>query len=131
MDGKPKLTLNNSEDIGFATDCLLMGVISLNEFKEWVYKIIKQYSIEDLPIYIFDLADYNEEIAGIYNVIGFSPNSNLSKIDEYALYGIAVKRFGSILDMPISIQKALETLGNNSKLLERFKIEFPFINLGF
>lgn len=52
MENKLKLTSNNNEDIGFATDCLLMGVISLNEFKKWVYKIIEQYKIDDLPIYI-------------------------------------------------------------------------------
>lgn len=131
MESKPKLTLNDSEDIGFATDCLLMGVISLNEFKEWVYKIVKQYNVEDLPIYIYDLTDYNEEVAGVYNIIGFSPNSNLKRIDEYALYGIAVKRFGGVFDMPISSNKALIALGDNPQILERFKREFPFINLDF
>lgn len=81
--------------------------------------------------YIYDLADYNEEIAGIYNVIGFSPNSNLKKLEKYALYGIAVKRFGSIFDMPISKKKALDELNRNPQILEKFRRTFPFIELGF
>ncbi|MCK3655910.1 hypothetical protein A4G19_09095 [Pasteurellaceae bacterium Macca] len=131
MERKPKLVLNNSEDIGFATDCLLMGLISLNEFKEWVCKIINKYNIEDVPEYLYDLADYNEDVVGVYNIIGFSPNSNLKEEDEHALYGIAVKRFGVVFDMPISSKKALVALKKNPQVLVRFKREFSFINLDF
>lgn len=128
---KFNLTKDNSEDIGFVTDCLLMGVISLKELKEWICKIIHQCDVDSLPTYIYNLLDYNGENSGVYNVISFSPNSKLRKIDEYALYGIGIKRFGTIFDMPIPRDVALNALDKNPYILERFKKEFDFINLDF
>jgi len=41
LENKPKLTKEDNSDIDFAITCLFYQAITLNEFKEWLYNIIK------------------------------------------------------------------------------------------
>ena len=46
-----------------------------------------------------------------------------------AMYGIGIKRFGEIYDMPISKKAALKALDQHPSILKRFKETFPFIKI--
>ncbi len=131
MVNKLRLTRESSEDIGFVKSCLIIGAIDRNEFKEWVFFIIKNNSVDDIPLYIFDLIDFNDYFCNLFEVIGFVLDSGLTDDEDNALYGIAVKRFGSFFDMPISEKRALKALSENPQVLDRFKQTFPFIYLDF
>lgn len=48
--------------------------------------------IEDIPFYIFDLADFNGGIGDIDNIVGFVSSYSLSKSKKNALTGIAFLR---------------------------------------
>ncbi|WP_077545506.1 hypothetical protein [Rodentibacter genomosp. 2] len=110
MENKPRLTLNNSEDIAFSKVCLIYDSIDLNEFKQWLYNLVRKSDIDDLPSYIFDLIEFDGFLSDLNQVIGFNPNTSLSLEEKNAIIGIAIKRFGSIFDMPISNKEALDAL---------------------
>lgn len=121
------ISKENSQDLGFAIGCLFSQSITLDEFKEWLYIVIKDNDIENIPSYIFDLLEFNQGLFHISNVIGFVPNDKLSKSEQNALTGIAVMRNVKVYDSPISKNKALLLLDKNPHILERFKTFFPFI----
>ncbi|KGQ67894.1 hypothetical protein ACLRAA_06205 [Gallibacterium anatis] len=131
MQNKLKLTRDESGDIGFVKSTLIAEAITLKEFNNWVIFIINNHPIDELPIYIFDLIDFKGYLCDLTNIIGFVPYSGLNDNENYALYGIALKRFGKIVDCPISYQCALDALNNNPQVLIRFKETFPFIELDF
>ncbi|HEZ6779543.1 TPA: hypothetical protein WI781_000864 [Neisseria meningitidis] len=87
-----KIIKEDSDDLGFAIKCLFSQSIDLNEFKLWIEQVIRDMPIEDIPFYIFDLADLDEEIDNIYNIIGFVSSYSLSKLRRNALTGIAFLR---------------------------------------
>ncbi|OOF53212.1 hypothetical protein BKK56_11680 [Rodentibacter genomosp. 2] len=122
---------NDSSILGFVVLCNSMKAINFEEFKEFLYLLIKN-TVEELPAFIWDLIDLEERnLSDIYQVIGFVPSSNLNDSERSAIYGITIKRFGSFFDMPISKNKALKALNENIQVLERFKNTFPFIKLDF
>lgn len=82
----------NSQDLNFSLACIYCQAIDIEEFKQWIKIVIKETSVDELPSYIFDLVDFNEPLFHITNVIGFVPSNNLSKKDEYAIYGITYLR---------------------------------------
>ncbi|WP_159990533.1 hypothetical protein [Pelistega ratti] len=90
-----------------------------NEFRDWIYLVIRSTEIAELLLYILDLIDFNGSFYELLNIIGFTPDPILNDEEDNALYGIAIKRFEDVFDMPIS----------KSEALERFKREFPFIYL--
>lgn len=109
-----------------------MRAIRFDEFKYFLYFLIKNYEVDELPVFIWELIDLDEErISDIYQIIGFVPSSNLSDSERNAIYGITIKRFGSFFDMPISEKQAIQSLEQNPQILVRFKNMFPFIELGF
>ena len=87
-----KIIKDDSDDLGFAIICLFSQSIDLNEFKLWIEQVIRDMPIEDTPFYIFDLADFDEEIANIDNIVGFVSSYSLSKSKKDALTGIAFLR---------------------------------------
>ncbi|MFU2090578.1 hypothetical protein ACU6T4_11620 [Avibacterium paragallinarum] len=131
MRNKLKLTKNESSDIGFAKSSLISEAITLDEFNEWVIFIIDNYPVDELPIYLFDLVDFQGYLCDLIGIIGFTPNSELNESENNALYGIAIKRFGNIIDCPISYDCALNALNNNPHVLTKFREIFPFIDLNF
>lgn len=122
----------NSFILGFVTLCKAMGAITNDEFKEFFYLLIKESNLDELPKFIWDLIDLdNPDMADIYHVIGFVPSSNLSDSEINAIYGITVKRFGPIFDMPITQQEAINLLDKKANIKNTFKKIFPFIKLSF
>ena len=85
--------------------------------------------IEDTPFYIFDLADFDEEIANIDNIVGFVSSYSLSKSKKDALTGIAFLRGIDVYDPPISKEKALKALKKHPEIYQRFQHFFPFVEL--
>ncbi len=85
--------------------------------------------IEDIPFYIFDLADLDEEIDNIYNIIGFVSSYSLSKLRRNALTGIAFLRGIDVYDPPVSKEKALKALEKHPEIYHKFKRFFPFVEL--
>lgn len=122
----------NKEDssiLGFVIYCEGIA-ITFNEFKEYLYFVIKNNSIDDLPNFIWDLIDLEEENKlHIYDIIGFATSDNFTKGEIMAMYGIGIKRFGEIYDMPISKKAALKALDQYPSILKRFKETFPFIKI--
>lgn len=127
MKNKFRLTRESSADIGFVKSCLIKGAITNNEFNEWIEYVIASDGVRELPQYIFDLIDFKGSFYELTNVIGFTPDPILTEVEDNAIYGIAIKRFGDVLDIPISKKHALKALEQHPMILERFKTTFPFI----
>ena len=124
-----KIIKEDSDDLGFAIKCLFSQSIDLNEFKLWIEQVIRDMPIEDIPFYIFDLADLDEEIDNIYNIIGFVSSYSLSKLRRNALTGIAFLRGVDVYDPPVSKEKALKALKKHPEIYQRFQHFFPFVEL--
>ncbi len=92
-----KIIKEDSDDLGFAIKCLFSQSIDLNEFKLWIEQVLCDITIEDIPFYIFDLADFDGGIADIGNIVGFVPSYSLSKSKKNALTGIAFLRWIDVL----------------------------------
>lgn len=124
-----KIIKEDSDDLGFAIKCLFSQSIDLNEFKLWIEQVIRDMPIEDIPFYIFDLADLDEEIDNIYNIIGFVSSYSLSKSKKNALTGIAFLRGIDVYDPPVSKEKALKALKKHPEIYQKFQHFFPFVEL--
>ena len=124
-----KIIKEDSDDLGFAITCLFSQSIDLNEFKLWIEQVIRDMPIEDIPFYIFDLADLDEEIDNIYNIIGFVSSYSLSKLRRNALTGIAFLRGIDVYDPPVSKEKALKALKKYPEIYQKFQHFFPFVEL--
>ncbi|HEZ3483401.1 TPA: hypothetical protein WH743_000203 [Neisseria meningitidis] len=127
-----KIIKEDSDDLGFAIKCLFsqsIQSIDLNEFKLWIEQVIRDMPIEDIPFYIFDLADLDEEIDNIYNIIGFVSSYSLSKLRRNALTGIAFLRGIDVYDPPVSKEKALKALEKYPEIYQKFQHFFPFVEL--
>lgn len=131
MENKLRLTRDSSEDIGFVKSCVIKGAITNKEFNDWVEYVIVNDKVDDLPLYIFDLIDFNGSFYELINIIGFTPDPILTEDEDNAIYGIAIKRFWNDLDIPISNNEALMALDRNPLILKRFKSIFPFINFSY
>lgn len=73
--------------------------------------------------------DFNDEIFKIYTVIGYVPHWRHSESDEYALYGIGIRRGIETYGMPITPRKALAHLEASPHIESIFGKVFPFITL--
>lgn len=49
-----ELAKDNDNTIGFVYDCLLTGVIDMEEINRWAEKVIGENEVDNLPNYIFD-----------------------------------------------------------------------------
>jgi hypothetical protein len=124
-----KIIKEDSDDLEFAIKCLFSQSIDLNEFKLWIEQVIRDMPIEDIPFYIFDLADFNGGIGDIDNIVGFVSSYSLSKSKKNALTGIAFLRGIDVYDPPVSKEKALKTLKKHPEIYHKFKRFFPFVEL--
>ncbi|WP_420001714.1 hypothetical protein ACN19N_15425 [Acinetobacter sp. LF10] len=123
-----KIYKEQSSDLGFAIGCLFSEAINLNEFRQWIELCINDLDQDEIPLYMFDLINFEDSLAKIHLVIGFVPGSGLSKTEKIALEGISYLRGVDIFD-PISTQEqSIEYLKNNPHISEKFKQTFPFIN---
>ena len=77
-----KIYKEESSDLGFAIGCLFSEAINLNEFRQWVELCINDLNQDEIPLYMFDLIDFEDSLAKIHLVIGFVPSSGLSKTEK-------------------------------------------------
>ena len=118
----------NCEDLGFALACLDYQAITIEELKKWLDIVLMDTPTEELPNYFFNLVDADQ--GHFANDIGYTPGSNLSRYEKYALEGIAyIRKVRSLIDMVVEEEKALKSLQNNPHILERFKKFFPFVEI--
>jgi len=122
------LTKGDSADIGFASTCLIGGVITFHEFKDWLYYVIE--NLDDVPSYIFDVIDLEEKFDYILKagkILGFDPAWEASKRELLALDGIGYKRFKNFRTDASSRQNSLDALVENEHVESLFREIFPFI----
>lgn len=123
-----KIYKEESSDLGFAIGCLFSEAINLNEFRQWIELCINDLNQEKIPLYMFDLIDFEDSLAKIHLVIGFIPSSELSKTEKIALEGISYLRGIDIFDPTSTREQSIEYLKKNPHISEKFKRTFPFIN---
>lgn len=123
-------TFEDSSILGFAIKCQIKGVITLEEFKIFLYETIKINKVEDIPVFFWDLIDLSSEnMIYLDEIIGFSPYCTLSDDENNALYGIGYIRWKDY-SCPINRLYAMECLSNNMHIWEKFRSFFSFIVLG-
>mgnify|MGYP003610307570 FL=1 len=122
-----KIYKENSSDLGFAIGCLFSQAINLIEFRQWVELCITDLNQDEIPLYMFDLVDFEDSLYKIHLIIGFVPSSGLSKTEETALEGISYLRGIDIFNPIATKETALNTLKQNLHILEKFKRTFPFV----
>lgn len=119
----------NSADLGFALSCLFLEAITFDEFKKWLYIVISDNNIDDIPIYIYELLDFDKKLYHIYNVIGYTPISCLNEYEKNAIIGIAFLRKENLYDVLLEKNEAIKILENNIYIYEKFVHFFPFIDI--
>lgn len=117
---------NDCDDLGFAKYCFISGVISFNEFKEWLYYVVEIQN--DVPPYIWDLIDVPNKLAfNPVEIIGFNPYWKHSQEEDYALIGIGYKQNDDFENDYVDRANALNALSNNNHIESRFFETFPFL----
>lgn len=116
----------NDELMAFVIACLFCGAISKEELNIWCAEAL---SLDKVPAYVYDLMEFQDEIFKVYKVIGFVPYWDHSDVDEYALYGIAVRRGFEPYDMPLTPSEALAHLETSPDIESSFREVFSFIKL--
>lgn len=121
-----ELAKDNDNTIGFVYDCLLTGVIDMEEINRWAEKVIGENEVDNLPNYIFDLVDFKGTVSEFERLLGFYPYWKCTKGQDMALYGILLKRGESLSkdDVSFSEEQALKSLENIPKL--KSALEKPF-----
>lgn len=124
-----ELAKDNDNTIGFVYDCLLTGVIDMEEINRWAEKVIGENEVDNLPNYIFDLVDFKGTVREFEKLLGFYPYWKCTKGQDMALYGILLKRGESLSkdDVSFSEEQALKSLEKHPEIEKRFRETFPFI----
>ncbi|HFC7939476.1 TPA: hypothetical protein ACFO2O_001213 [Neisseria meningitidis] len=91
--------------------------------------VVRDTPIDTIPLYIFDLIDFDKSIGEIYDVIGVVNYGYISNDQKNALTGIAFLRGIDVYDPPISKEKALKALEKHPEIYQRFQHFFPFVEL--
>ncbi|NNA70115.1 hypothetical protein AO268_26540 [Pseudomonas sp. ICMP 8385] len=112
--------------MAFVITCLFCGAISKEELNTWCAQAL---SLNKAPIFLYDLMDFHDEIFKVYKIIGYVPHWEHSEGDEYALYGIAVRRGFKPYDMPLTPSEALAHLEASPDIEGVFREVFAFIKL--
>lgn len=116
----------SDELMAFVITCLFCGAISRDELNLWC---VQALSLNDAPVFLYDLMDFHDEIFKVYKVIGYVPHWEHSENDENALYGIAVRRGFEPYDMPLTPNEALACLEASPDIERLFDKVFEFIKL--
>ncbi|OEC32590.1 hypothetical protein SAMN05216600_1347 [Pseudomonas cuatrocienegasensis] len=116
----------NDELMAFVITCLFCGAISKDELNTWCAQAL---SLNNAPAFLYGLMVFQDEISKVYKVIGYVPHWEHAEGDEYALYGIAVRRDFKPYDMPVTTNEALTHLDASPHIENLFKEVFAFIKL--
>lgn len=124
-----KLSKGDSDDIGFASTCLVAGVINFDEFKQWLYFVIE--NSDDIPGYVFDVLDLHDKFdftLRMNELMGFHASwQGQCSSEENALDGIAYKRNNDFVSDAVSREEALLDLEKHPQIENKFQTLFPFI----
>lgn len=116
----------SDELMAFVVTCLFCGAISKDELKVWSARAL---ALDNAPMFLYDLMNFHGEIFKIYQIIGYVPYWEHAEDDEYALYGIAVRRGFQPYDMPLKADRALACLESKPNIEHLFGRVFDFIKL--
>ncbi|MBD8513421.1 hypothetical protein IFO68_12145 [Photobacterium sp. CAU 1568] len=121
-----RLTKDNCEDIGFVKSCLFAGIVSFDEFKQWLFWAVENE--EEVPNYFWDLIELKEKVDfKPLKIMGFTPYWLHSSDEGDALDGLGFKRNPDFTSDAISRTDALRKLAKNPHIEKRFRETFPFI----
>lgn len=121
-----RITREDGEDLGFAYDCFLSGAVSLEELKEWLYRVLQDTDdVPQLLIGLIDVDDPHELIRRVSDIVGFHPGADLSRMQENALEGIAYARFPDHRDDSVTRGEAFTALQQAEDVRRRFADFFP------
>lgn len=116
----------SDELMAFVITCLFCGAISRDEFNLWCAQALE---LNNVPVFLYDLIDFHDEIFKVYKVIGYVPHWEHAEEDEHALYGVAVRRGFAPYDMPLTSDEALACLEASPNIEQLFGQVFDFIKL--
>lgn len=116
----------SDELMAFVITCLFCGAIRKDELNLWCAQAL---SLNNAPVFLYDLMDFHDEIFKVYKVIGYVPHWEHAEDDENALYGIAVRRGFEPYDMPLAPDEALACLEASPDIERLFGQVFDFIKL--
>lgn len=123
---KLRLERNDSDDIGFVHACFIPGIITINEYKEWIYYVIEKY--DDIPSYFFKILDIDaKRDYKTRDVIGFVPDYEPQRAEYDALIGIGFKRGAIATNDNLTREEALRALERNPHIEKKFYEMFPFL----
>ena len=126
LDG---LSQDHNELIGFVVSCLFASAITLAEMRAWTLHMIEKHEVDDLPLYMFDLVDFDDPLYKIGQVIGFVCGWKHTRAEDLALEGIAIARGFEPYETAAPHTVLLKRLKEHPQVLQKFKDVFPFIDL--
>lgn len=128
---RPRITREDSDDLGFVIDCLYSHAITMDEFNEWITRLTADH--DDLPLFVFDLIDFTDEdrlkLSHWQTYGGFVPYWQATESETAALVGIGVRRFGEVESDFCTRDEALVSLSRHPTIVDRFHETFPFVDL--
>lgn len=127
---KFRLTRDDSDDVGFALTCLISGVITFEEFKDWIYHVIEHEDVDDIPGYFFRILDIDNKFDftnRATEVMGFYPGFGPTKDESRAICAIGYQRFEGYHSDFVNKERALSAALRNPQIVQRFRNTFPFI----
>lgn len=122
------MTQENNETLAFVLACLFSNSISLDEFHQWVERFIGQTPTEEIPLYFFDLINFNDSLAKIYHVIGYMPHWEHADKHEAVLYAITSQRGRALYDDD-ALSSAQIAFTKSPEIIELFRKTFPFVSI--
>lgn len=125
---KMRLTKEDSDDLGFATECVTAGALTFDEFKTWIYRIIE--ISDDYPLFLLDIVDLENKFdytLDTIQIVGFNPYWSATETEQIAVDGIAYRRFSHHESDAAPRLKALAALQENPQIEKRFRQMFPFV----
>lgn len=113
--------------IGFVLACLFCGAVDEAELRGWCALAIAGADDAEAPYYMYELMDFDDELYKIYKVIGYVPSWEYTSDEDFALYGIAVRRGVGLFDAPLFAEEAVKKLDSSPHVEKIFRNIFPFV----
>lgn len=118
-----RISKEDSGDLDFVIQCLMTGAIDVPELRAWCDHLM--VSTGEVPLWVFDLATFDEAPFHVFRVVGFVPHG--SDADRHAVAGIALRRGRSVDTTVFDPAKAQAALRGHPEVLRQFKEAFPFL----